>query len=896
MPDLRFDDLTVVITGAGGGLGKAYALFYASRGANVVVNDLGAPLKGEGSSSSAADLVVDQITKSGGKAIANYDSVEQGDKIIQAAVAAFGSVHILINNAGVLRDRSFKSMTDRDWDLVHLVHVKGAYKVSHAAWPIFRKQKFGRIINTASAAGLYGNFGQTNYSAAKLALVGLAETLAKEGEKYNITANAIAPIAASRMTETVMPEDLLNALKPEYVVPLVAYLTHPTTTETWGVYELGAGFVSKLRWQRSNGALFKTDDSFTPASILAHWPKIEDFEDSPQYPSSPNDFLGLLEEAGALSPNQQGSVPVDVKDKVVIITGSGGGLGRAYALLFAKLGAKLVINDVANPNGTVDEINKLYGKGTAVPDKHSVEDGDAVVKTAIDAFGTVHVVVNNAGILRDKSFMSMTDDLWDLVYAIHLRGTYKVTKAAWPYFLKQKYGRVLNTTSTSGIYGNFGQSNYSAAKMGILGFSKALALEGQKNNILVNCVAPNAGTNMTRTIMPEEIVQAFKPDYVAPLAVLLCSDKAPVTGECFEIGSGWIGRTRWQRSGGVSFPLSSPFTPELVRDSWAKIVDFDDGRANYPMTTQESFQAIWTNATAQEEESAQKETFSPPIGKVLVESKYKYDIRDLILYNIGIGAKATELKYVYENSEDFTVLPTFPVIPYLNSQMSLEMDSLVPNFNPMMLLHGEQYLEIKSWPISTAGELTTKVKLLEVQDKGKAAVTVFAGDTFDDSGKLLFHNESVIFIRGSGGFGGSPKGADRGLATASNTPPSRAPDAVVQVKTSEDLAAIYRLSGDYNPLHVDPSFARVGKFPRPILHGLATFGVTCKAVYEKYGMFKNVKVRFAGHVFPGETLKVEMWNCGNGKIIFQTKVVERNDAPAISAAAIELEDSSKSKL
>ena len=226
---LRFDGQVVVVTGAGGGLGKVYALFFASRGASVVVNDLGGSFKGEGNDTKvssgtsihpsrlwhspfpgdhttlaarvltyhapkAADVVVNEIKKAGGKAVANYDSVENGERIIETAIKAFGRIDILLNNAGILRDVSFKNMTDQDWDLINKVHVKGAYKCTHAAWPHFRKQKFGRVINTASAAGLFGNFGQTNYSAAKLAMVGFTETLAKEGAKYNIICNVIAPI------------------------------------------------------------------------------------------------------------------------------------------------------------------------------------------------------------------------------------------------------------------------------------------------------------------------------------------------------------------------------------------------------------------------------------------------------------------------------------------------------------------------------------------------------------------------------------------------------------------------------------------------------------------------------------------------------------------------------
>lgn len=593
MSELRYDGQVVVVTGAGGGLGKAYATFFASRGASVVVNDLGGSFKGEGNSTKAADVVVDQIKAAGGKAVANYDSVTEGDKIIETAIKNFGRIDVLINNAGILRDISFKNMKDADWDLIIAVHLKGSYKCSRAAWPHFRKQKYGRVINTASAAGLFGSFGQTNYSAAKLALVGFTETLAKEGAKYNIHANVIAPIAASRMTETVMPPDVLENLKPDWVVPLVAVLVHKDTTENGSIFEAGGGHMAKLRWERASGALLRPDETFTPGALLKRWNDVNNFQ-SAEYPTGVADFMSLLEQSLKQGPNEPGE-KLDFKGKVVLITGAGAGIGRAYALAFAKLGAYLVINDLMNPDDVVQEIQKLGGK--AVPNKASVEDGDAVVKAAIDTYGRIDVVINNAGILRDKAFANMEDKQWDEVIAVHLRGTYKVTKAAWPYFLKQKYGRVVNTTSTSGIYGNFGQANYAAAKCGILGFSRALAREGAKYNIYVNTIAPNAGTAMTRTIMPEEMVQAFKPDYIAPLVVALSSDKVPnpPTGNLYEVGSGWTARTRWQRTGGHGFPVDVNLVPEEVLKNWKRITEFDDGRADNPQDPQDGLKSIMAN-------------------------------------------------------------------------------------------------------------------------------------------------------------------------------------------------------------------------------------------------------------------------------------------------------------
>lgn len=217
--ELRFDGRVVIITGAGNGLGRAHALLFGSRGAKVVVNDLGGSAFGDGKSSSAADRVVEEIRAKGGEAVANYDSVEDGGKIVQTALDAFGRVDVVINNAGILRDTTFHKMSEQDWDLIFKVHVKGAFAVTHAAWPHMREQKYGRVVFTTSAAGIYGNFGQTNYSAAKLAQLGMGNTLALEGRKAGIVVNTIAPIAGSRLTETVMPKEVVDALKPEVVSP-----------------------------------------------------------------------------------------------------------------------------------------------------------------------------------------------------------------------------------------------------------------------------------------------------------------------------------------------------------------------------------------------------------------------------------------------------------------------------------------------------------------------------------------------------------------------------------------------------------------------------------------------------------------------------------------------------
>ena len=207
---LRFDGRVAIITGAGGGLGRAYARLLAARGAKVVVNDLGGSMHGDGAATTAADRVVGEILAAGGEAVANYESVEDGWRIVQHALDAFGRLDIVINNAGILRDVSFHKMSDEDWERIYRVHLYGGYQVTRAAWPHLRDQGYGRVIMTGSAAGLYGNFGQANYSSAKLGLLGLAQTLAVEGQKRNVLVNTIAPLAGSRLTETILPPDLFE--------------------------------------------------------------------------------------------------------------------------------------------------------------------------------------------------------------------------------------------------------------------------------------------------------------------------------------------------------------------------------------------------------------------------------------------------------------------------------------------------------------------------------------------------------------------------------------------------------------------------------------------------------------------------------------------------------------
>jgi NAD(P)-dependent dehydrogenase (short-subunit alcohol dehydrogenase family)/acyl dehydratase/putative sterol carrier protein len=297
--EIRFDDRVAIVTGAGAGLGRVYALELAKRGAKVVVNDLGGARDGSGEgTSSPADKVVEEIRALGGDAVANYDSVatvEGGQNIVKRALDAFGTVDILINNAGILRDKSFLKMTPENWHLVLDVHLTGAYNVSRPAFAAMKDKGYGRILMTTSAAGLYGNFGQTNYTAAKMGLVGLMNTLKLEGQKYGIKVNTIAPVAASRLTADILPPDFLDKLKPELVAPLALFLVSEKCPVSGNIYNAGMGSFNRAAIATGPGVVVGDDqESPTAEQLVAQWDRITSLEGAQEYQNVQEQIGDLL--------------------------------------------------------------------------------------------------------------------------------------------------------------------------------------------------------------------------------------------------------------------------------------------------------------------------------------------------------------------------------------------------------------------------------------------------------------------------------------------------------------------------------------------------------------------------------------------------------------------------
>ena len=279
---LDFKDKVAIVTGSGNGIGKGYALELAKRGAKVVVNDLGGTVDGSGGSLSAADTVVQEIEAAGGVAMANGANVAKQEDVkamVQATMEKWGRVDILINNAGILRDKSFGKMEWADFEAVINVHLLGSALCAHSVFPIMKEQEFGRIVMTSSSSGLFGNFGQTNYAAAKMGVVGLMNTLKLEGAKYNVHTNSIAPTATTRMTEHLFPAEFAEKLDPKYIIPAVIFLASEKAPNG-EILEAGGGVVANTYVMETMGKYFGTDENFTAEAVANHWAEIADTTDA----------------------------------------------------------------------------------------------------------------------------------------------------------------------------------------------------------------------------------------------------------------------------------------------------------------------------------------------------------------------------------------------------------------------------------------------------------------------------------------------------------------------------------------------------------------------------------------------------------------------------------------
>ncbi|MCC7364533.1 MAG: SDR family oxidoreductase [Dehalococcoidia bacterium] len=278
---ISFEGQVALVTGAGAGLGRAYAIDLARRGAKVVVNDLGGDPAGTGENRAPAQKVVDEIKAAGGEAVANFDSVasyDGGFNMVKQAMDTYGRLDVVICNAGILRDMAFHNMAEEDWDKIFAVHIKGSFTVLRAAWPVFRQQSYGRVVLTTSSSGIWGQFGQANYGAAKTAMLGFMNVLKQEGAKYNVMVNTVAPVAGTRLTAQVMSQEMVDRLKPEYVVPAVVYMVSKENTDTGVVIEAGAGNFSRAAIVKGPGVQPGMADLKDAEWIGENWAAITSLE------------------------------------------------------------------------------------------------------------------------------------------------------------------------------------------------------------------------------------------------------------------------------------------------------------------------------------------------------------------------------------------------------------------------------------------------------------------------------------------------------------------------------------------------------------------------------------------------------------------------------------------
>ncbi|MEE8392233.1 MAG: SDR family NAD(P)-dependent oxidoreductase, partial [Anaerolineae bacterium] len=407
---IRFDDQVAIVTGAGGGLGRIYALELAKRGAKVVVNDLGGARDGTGEGSARpADAVVQEIVETGGEAVANYDSVatpEGGENIVRAALEHFGKVDILINNAGILRDKSFAKMTPELWNGVLDVHLQGAYNVTSPAFRAMRENAppsqrggtgggYGRIVMTTSAAGLFGNFGQMNYSAAKMALVGMMNTLKLEGAKYDIKVNTVAPLAATRLTEDVMPPDFFAKLKPEFVAPLVLTLCAEQCPATGRIYNAGMGYYGRVAVVSGPGAWVGQGEIPNPEAIAAQWNEITVMDGAKEYTNANAALMDMLTSQQPAISRQQ---PVEKKD-------AGDLPARRQAGLPTVQGAfeRMTESFQADAAGGVDVVFQFSISGPGGGDWHvTVKDNVCTVEAGAHSKPTTTLK------MADEDFLALT--------------------------------------------------------------------------------------------------------------------------------------------------------------------------------------------------------------------------------------------------------------------------------------------------------------------------------------------------------------------------------------------------------------------------------------------------------------------------------------------------------
>ncbi|MGE0383357.1 MAG: SDR family NAD(P)-dependent oxidoreductase [Gammaproteobacteria bacterium] len=556
---------------------------------------------------------------------------------------------------------------------------------------------------------------------------------------------------------------------------------------------------------------------------------------------------------------------ITLQGRVAIVTGAGSGLGRAHALELARRGARVVVNDIggavdgsgldAGPaQAVVAEI--LAAGGEAVADTHSVLDGEAVVQTAVDAFGSVDILVNNAGILRDKAFHNMTREMYDAALDVHLRGAVYVTMAAYRLMRARNHGRIVNTTSTAGLLGNFGQANYGSGKAGLYGLMRVLALEGASNNVKVNCIAPIAYTRMSAGMHPE-MRTTFTPERVSPVVAYLASDECAVTGEVFSVAGGHVARfflgltAGWHRDSGE-------LTAEDVAGHLGEI--FAEEGYTVPKTPGEEVMALCRKLIP--EAAALRPRTPAPFDHAQIG-------RHHAVGRTAIGREAA-LEYAAATNDrnpcyaaSDLIPPVFAVVPTFEGILSVVRD-VIPESVRSFTVHGSHDMHFHV-PLRSAMAIDTTSEAVGYRVKGSGTTLWVKLTSVDDAGRVVLEQYSSFVIRG---VQDSTDGGIEGPAHAFPDDARSRPIATRKVHVDDDQTYRYaKASGDNAFIHLDAEAARKVGLPGIIVHGLCTMAMCSSMVIDAVAQgdparLARLAVKFSGNLLPGVDLVTDMYDAG----------------------------------
>ena len=881
----KFNNKVIVITGAGGGIGRAHALAFAKEGAKVVVNDLGSARDGTGQAHRMADQVVDEIKKNGGIAVANYDSVADlagARNIIKTAVDNFGRLDILVNNAGILRDKTLLNMTEDMWDLVIAVHLKGTFACSQAAAVVMKEQKYGRIINTSSFAGLIGNFGQTNYSAAKAGIYGFSRSLAQEVEKYGITVNVIAPIAKTRMTEdiTTVPEDY----KPEQITPMVMFLASDYAKNITGrVFGIHGQLLLEYKMMMSPG-VEKPAGSFWTIDEINN--KIDDISKMTSVSSTTNAVSGIdpntilkindvlksvglqLANVGSINASQVGSIP-----STSVATGT----EPSLSVMFQKMADVFMPDKAGDFKGIFqydisgDQPQAIYvenGKVKIVSEKAtspsvtittSKETMIALLKGEIDvnkAFMQGKIKADKMPVLMKFSAFFNLNDLPNKVKSLFASPTSKASPSS--------------STSTSASTSPTPAPAKTPSDIGGQSLSSLFML-------LSKVFMPDKAGDFKGTFQFEISGDQPQAIYVDAGTCQIKSEKTnnpavTVTTDKETMMSIFTGKLA---------PNKAFMQGKLKADKMPVLMKFN------AMFDLEKFPSVLKTT-----EKTETSPVTTGMNRAFIGKWYKGSSEHVKPEKIKDYASATNEKnpkYFGTIEEELFVPPIFPVT--LNSELvqTVAMDDNL-HMDLLRMVHGEheiKYLRpLKPWDLVYT---TAEIIGIDTVSSGEIMSIKVYGKV---EGLTVYEMVAKLFVRSGS--------RSKDKSTKEPEPlPSGKPVFSESMKVAPDQSIRYaKASGDNNPIHLDESVAKAAGLQNIILHGLCTMAFASKAIVDNLlngnpKRLQRIKVRFSSPVYMNDQLTTTGWEGpkdqkGNRTILFETirqdgtKILAQGEATLLS--------------